>query len=127
MLNTFKSGLTVANYERFVTLVAGEVTLLLEKVVLKSTFSRLGKNTVFLFRSARTSSIGSEYMYVCKTKTVSHANEIASTSGLDLLDLPVWLKLGILRKISLSFTTFSLLFDAYIHRLSQRHLLRRIS
>jgi len=42
LLNTFKSGLTVANYERFVTLVAGEVTLLLEKVVLKSTFSRLG-------------------------------------------------------------------------------------
>jgi len=42
LLNTFKSGLTTANYERFVTLVAGEVTLLLEKVVLKSTFSRLG-------------------------------------------------------------------------------------
>jgi len=42
LLNTFKAGLTPGNYERFVTLVAGEVTVLLEKAVLKSTFSRLG-------------------------------------------------------------------------------------
>merc|ERR1719457_220423 len=42
LLKTFKAGLTPGNYERFVTLVAGEVTLLLEKAVLKSTFSRLG-------------------------------------------------------------------------------------
>ena len=43
LLKTFKSGLTPGNYERFVTLVAGEVTVLLEKAVMKSSFSRLGK------------------------------------------------------------------------------------
>lgn len=42
LLSTFKAGLTPANYERFVMLVAGEVTLQLEKAVMKSTFSRLG-------------------------------------------------------------------------------------
>jgi len=42
LLNTFKSGLTSGNYERFVMMVAGEVTLQLEKAVIKSSFSRLG-------------------------------------------------------------------------------------
>lgn len=42
LLSTFKAGLTPGNYERFVMLVAGEVTLQLEKAVMKSTFSRLG-------------------------------------------------------------------------------------
>ena len=48
LLNTFKAGLTPGNYERFVTLVAGEVTILLEKAVMKSTFSRLGKPYLLL-------------------------------------------------------------------------------
>ena len=43
LLNTFKIGLTTGNYERFVMLVAGEVTLQLEKAVMKTSFSRLGK------------------------------------------------------------------------------------
>lgn len=42
LLNTFKVGLTGGNYERFVMLVAGEVTMQLEKAVMKSSFSRLG-------------------------------------------------------------------------------------
>jgi len=42
LLTTFKVGLTSGNYERFVLLVAGEVSMQLEKAVIKSTFSRLG-------------------------------------------------------------------------------------
>lgn len=48
LLNTFKIGLTTGNYERFVMLVAGEVTLQLEKAVMKTSFSRLGKKLCYL-------------------------------------------------------------------------------
>ncbi|XP_053401877.1 conserved oligomeric Golgi complex subunit 4-like [Mercenaria mercenaria] len=42
MLGNFKESLTGNNYERFVSLVTGEITTSLEKSVLKSTFNRLG-------------------------------------------------------------------------------------
>ncbi len=43
LVNAFRGGLTTANHESFVMLVAGEATLQLEKVVMKSSFNRLGK------------------------------------------------------------------------------------
>eukprot|EP00092_Neocalanus_flemingeri_P002605 GFUD01002792.1.p1 GENE.GFUD01002792.1~~GFUD01002792.1.p1 ORF type:complete len:401 (+),score=143.44 GFUD01002792.1:554-1756(+) len=42
LLKSFKSGLTVANFDSFVMIVASEVTVQLEKAVVKSSFSRLG-------------------------------------------------------------------------------------
>ena len=48
LLNAFKVGLTAGNYERFVTLVAGEVTFQLERAVFKSCFSRLGRLNVLI-------------------------------------------------------------------------------
>ncbi|XP_076448808.1 conserved oligomeric Golgi complex subunit 4-like [Babylonia areolata] len=42
MLSTFKSSLTSANYDTFVTLVTTEITVQLEKAVGKTTFNRLG-------------------------------------------------------------------------------------
>ena len=51
LLNTFKTGLTAGNYERFITLVAGEVTFQLERSVFKSSFSRLGLYIFFIHES----------------------------------------------------------------------------
>ena len=41
-MQSFKSGLTAANFDSLVMLVASEVTVQLEKAVIKSSFSRLG-------------------------------------------------------------------------------------
>ena len=43
LLSSLKGGLTGGNYERLVMMVAGEVAVQLEKAVMKSSFSRLGK------------------------------------------------------------------------------------
>ena len=43
LVTAFHGGLTAANHESFVMLVAGEATLQLEKAVMKSSFNRLGK------------------------------------------------------------------------------------
>ncbi|XP_060563239.1 conserved oligomeric Golgi complex subunit 4-like isoform X2 [Ruditapes philippinarum] len=42
MLGNFKESLTSNNYEKFVSLITGEITTSLEKAVLKSAFNRLG-------------------------------------------------------------------------------------
>ncbi|CAB4056847.1 COG4 [Lepeophtheirus salmonis] len=42
LLSSFKSSLTPSNYEAFICIVSEEVTVQLEKVVMKSSFSRLG-------------------------------------------------------------------------------------
>jgi len=42
LIQSFKSGLTTANFDSFVLIVASEVTVQLEKAVVKSLFSRLG-------------------------------------------------------------------------------------
>merc|ERR1719233_351237 len=42
LMQSFKSGLTAANFDSLVMLVASEVTVQLEKAVIKSSFSRLG-------------------------------------------------------------------------------------
>ncbi|ESO82827.1 hypothetical protein LOTGIDRAFT_108827, partial [Lottia gigantea] len=42
ILNTFKASLTPANNEKFVNLITGEITVQLEKAVIKTVFNRLG-------------------------------------------------------------------------------------
>jgi hypothetical protein len=48
LVNAFRGGLTPANHESFVILVAGEATLQLEKAVMKSSFNRLGKSCMVI-------------------------------------------------------------------------------
>ena len=45
LLGGFRGSLTPGNHEALVMLVAGEATLQLEKVVMKSTFNRLGEDS----------------------------------------------------------------------------------
>ncbi|XP_040577754.1 conserved oligomeric Golgi complex subunit 4 [Lepeophtheirus salmonis] len=88
LLSSFKSSLTPSNYEAFICIVSEEVTVQLEKVVMKSSFSRLGglqfdrevRSLVSFLTSVTTWTIRDKFARLSQIATILNIEELSEIS-----------------------------------------------